>query len=216
MATPAHVWTAAFRQAGVPEVYGLDELADALLAFQVLGRLPGRQAAVLTGVWGGGGGAAVAASDALARAGLEMASILPETGRRIASLIGEIGSIFINPVDVSQARGRLPVLRQCLEALAADPGVDFLLVQEEIDVMLRGRGWEDVSAFNAFVCEVKQSLSRPLVMVLPTGLSEEYRQKAADSFTSCGIPVFPSATRAAGALAVVARYQDYHRPAVLH
>jgi len=97
-----------------------------------------------------------------------------------------------------------------LELLAADPGVDAILIQEDIDIMLVNRPWAEVKELNDFVCALRGQLARPIVMSLPPGDNEDRRLEAAGAFEACGIAAFPSMPRAARALANVRQYYACH------
>ncbi|MDY6912822.1 MAG: CoA-binding protein, partial [Chloroflexota bacterium] len=65
-------WQVALRQAGAIVVETIEEMADTLMAFQNTTTLQGNRAAIITGIWAGGGGMSVAATDAMARHGLDV------------------------------------------------------------------------------------------------------------------------------------------------
>lgn len=88
------VYSAAFRQAGLLQVDGLDELLDTALLVAG-GDARGGGLALLTN----GGGAAILAVDALERAGGKLAALSPATQARIRSRISANGACA-NPVDI--------------------------------------------------------------------------------------------------------------------
>jgi acyl-CoA synthetase (NDP forming)/GNAT superfamily N-acetyltransferase len=121
-ATPLVTQEALFAQAGIIALRGLGELVEtaALLACQPLPT--GDRIAVVSNA----GGAGVLAADACGDNGLQVAVLSPATQRRLAKLL-PAGAAVAGPVDTTAAVGGEP-FRACLEEVAADDGVDALLV----------------------------------------------------------------------------------------
>jgi acyl-CoA synthetase (NDP forming)/GNAT superfamily N-acetyltransferase len=120
-ATPLVTQEALFRQAGIIAVPGLGELVEgaALLAAQPLPA--GNQVAIVSNA----GGAGVLAADACGDSGLRVPALSAATRRRLASLL-PAGAAVTNPVDTTAAVSR-DAFRACLEAVAADEGIDAVL-----------------------------------------------------------------------------------------
>jgi len=121
-ATPLVTQEALFAQAGIIAVPGLGELveATALLASQPLPA--GNRIAIVSNA----GGAGVLAADACGDSGLQVALLSAATQRRLARLLPP-GAAVAGPVDTTAAVAADP-FRSCLEEVAADDGVDALLV----------------------------------------------------------------------------------------
>ncbi len=101
----------------------LDELLDVATA---LGRPhgPSRRVAVVTS----SGGAGSLALDHIDQAGLELAELAPETSEAIAGLVPDFGTSQ-NPVDVTaQVINDSSSLARVVSLVAADPGVDAVLL----------------------------------------------------------------------------------------
>ena len=79
LAGSAEIWEAAFRQTGVIQASGIDEVCDVLVALRHLGRRPGRRILVS----GGGGGLGTNAADLAGLAGLDIPP--PDRGDRTES-----------------------------------------------------------------------------------------------------------------------------------
>jgi len=210
LSTPGNVWSAVLQQAGVAQAFSFEEYADLLMLFQDWVQFPGRNVALLTGVLGGGGGAAVSGSDACVRAGLNVVPLHSETMTVLGDILGRVGSILQNPVDMSQAVGRTPLLEKCFKSVAADPGVQQIIVQEEIDVVVSAYPLEAALEFNRFVRDQLLASGKPFVMVLPPGDAEPARLAVQQVFRDSGVPVFPSLDRAARALSIAAQYGERH------
>jgi acyl-CoA synthetase (NDP forming)/GNAT superfamily N-acetyltransferase len=123
VATPLVAREALFDQAGIIPVESLGELLDtaALLASQPLPA--GRNVAVISNV----GGAAVLAADACARYGLSVHQFSSEIRRRLAHGLLAPGAAVKGPVNTTAAISETS-FRICLELIAADQGVDAVLV----------------------------------------------------------------------------------------
>jgi acyl-CoA synthetase (NDP forming)/RimJ/RimL family protein N-acetyltransferase len=120
-ATPVVTQEALFGQAGIIAVTGLGELVEvaALLAAQPLPA--GERVAIVTNA----GGAGVLAADACGDHGLQVPVLAAATRRRLAGLLPS-GAAVTNPVDTTAAVTQ-DAFRTCLEAVAADDGIDAVL-----------------------------------------------------------------------------------------
>jgi acyl-CoA synthetase (NDP forming)/GNAT superfamily N-acetyltransferase len=121
-ATPLVTQEALFAQAGIIALHGLGELVEAaaLLACQPLPA--GDRIAIVSNA----GGAGVLAADACGDNGLHVAVLSAAAQRRLAKLLPP-GAAVAGPVDTTAAVTGEP-FRACLEEVAADDGVDAVLV----------------------------------------------------------------------------------------
>jgi acetyltransferase len=115
--------------AGAAGVVRLDTIEDAVEALEYLVRVAppkGPGIAVMTN----SGALTSLISEYAARAGVELAALNAETKAKIAAALGPLANPA-NPLDT-----RSTVVTQahtaCMDALAADPGVDLLLMAEEL------------------------------------------------------------------------------------
>ncbi len=206
MASSAPVWSAALRQVGAIEARSLEELTDCLLLLQQPAPVRVRNVAVVGGLADGGGGISVSGSDACNDNELTVPELSTGTKESLQQLIGEVGSILRNPVDVSPAQFRGPdTLFRALEVVAHEPGIDVVLLQEDMDIMLSFLGQPETGVINTFLARFPQACGKPLVMVLPPGSAEPERVELEDRLLTAGIPVFPTMARAARALSLVSR-----------
>ena len=115
------VFDAAIARAGMLRV---DTLQELFLAAQTLSRFRGNRSDHLT-IFGNGGGAGVIAADAAASAGVELATLSPETRGQLDALLPSNWS-HGNPIDIL---GDAPVTRyeQTLKILNADHDAGALL-----------------------------------------------------------------------------------------
>lgn len=207
LASSAAIWSAAIKQAGAIEVRSLEELTDSLLIFQQLGYWKGSNVAIIGGLADGGGGISVSASDACMEAGLKLPPLSTRTREKLTKLLGEVGSILRNPVDVSPAQfGGLSTLFQAIELVAEDPVIELVLIQEDVDILLSLMSHKDVRRINDSFADLKSRQKKPLVIVLPSGSAEPERLDMEQTLLRASIPVFPTMERAAKAIVSINKY----------
>ena len=120
-ATPLITQEALFGQAGIVATHSLGELIEAA-AFLSCQALPaGRRIAIVSNA----GGAGVLAADACGDSGLSVATLSPDTQRRLGRLLPP-GATVAGPVDTSASVG-VKAFRDCLEVVSADERVDAVL-----------------------------------------------------------------------------------------
>ena len=208
LASSAPVWSAMLRQSRAIEAMNLEELTDCLLLLQKIGATRARGIGIVGGLADGGGGISVSGSDACADNGLDIPELRSTTAAGLRELIGEVGSILRNPVDVSPAQFRgLDVLFESIKRVASDPGVELLIVQEDVDIMLSYLGDSETDSINDFLSTLPDVCRKPLVMVMPPGSCEAKRLVSVGRLQEARIPVFPTMSRAARAISLVS-----HRP----
>jgi acetyltransferase len=131
LAGESRVWQAVLDELAVIQVQTLEELLD--VAKQISSNpnhveMAGSGIAVVTF----GGGSGVLSADQAARRGLAVPALLPETRDKVALLIPPIAST-VNPIDLTpqtyQAGNWLDTLPEALDLIAADLGVDGILLQ---------------------------------------------------------------------------------------
>jgi len=205
LASSAAIWSAMLRQAGAIEAYSLEELTDTLLIFQQLNCWQGTSAAIIGGLADGGGGISVSAGDACVERGLRIPPLSPETKQELGKLLGEVGSILRNPVDVSQAHG-MATLFQAIDLVARDTVIDIVLIQEDIDILLPIYSWKGLEEINEFFIELGGRHNKPIIVVLPPGSAESERLQIEQRLLAASTPVFCSMERAAKAIYKLNQY----------
>jgi acyl-CoA synthetase (NDP forming) len=201
LASSAAIWSAMLKQAGAIEVHSLEELTDALLIFQLLEHGQGTRAAIVGGLADGGGGNSVAAGDACMENGLRVPPLSSDTKQKLSELLGDIGGILRNPVDVSQAQFRgLPTLFQAIDLIVRDAACDIILIQEDIEILLPIYSQKGLEEINEFIIELRRRQNKPIIVILPPGSVEAQRLQTEQKLLSGSIPVFCSMERAARAI----------------
>jgi acyl-CoA synthetase (NDP forming) len=212
LASSATIWSVMLKQAGAIEVRNLEELTDTLLIFQQLGHWQGTRAAVVGGLADGGGGNSVAAGDACSENGLEVPSLSAETKQRLSDLVGEVGSILCNPVDLSTAQFRgLPTLFRVIDLVARDTTTDVVLIQEDVEILLPIYSLKGLEEITEFFIELRKRQNKPIIVILPPGSAEAERLQIEQRLLAASIPVFCSMERAAKAIYRLNQYSCCHK-----
>ncbi len=207
LASSAAVWSAMLKQAGAIEVHSLEEMTDTLLIFQQIGDWQGTRAAIIGGLADGGGGNSVAAADACMGNGLKVPPLSVKAKQELSELLGEVGSILRNPVDVSQAQFRgLETLFQSIDLVTRDIAIDVILIQEDTDILLPIYSWKGLEEINDFFIELGIRQNKPVIIVLPPGSTEPERMQIEQKLLAASIPVFCSMERAAKAIYNINQY----------
>src|SRR5215472_11592165 len=196
-ATPLITRQALFAQAGIIAAAGLGELVEAaaLLASQPLPA--GDRIAVVSNA----GGASVLAADACDDNGLQVAVLSAATQRRLARLLPS-GAAVAGPVDTTPSVDR-DSFRSCLEEVAADDGVDAVLV-----VTVPTAIAELTQAVStARICKplVAAVLDQPQAVLLRPAVCD----RTPDADRPAAVPVYAYPEGAARALGHAVRYRAW-------
>jgi len=204
-------------QSGAIEARSLEELADCLLLMQQLGPVRARNVGVVGGLADGGGGISVSGSDACNDNGLNVPALQQSTREQLRDLIGDIGSILRNPVDISPAQFRgVETICRSLKIIASDPSIDVIMLQEDVDIMHSYLGVAETRQVNQRIVRLPEECGKPIIIVLPVGSVEADRVAAENLFLTAGIPVFPTMARAARALALISQRPGQTGPVLLY
>jgi len=210
LVSSAAIWSSMLKQAGAITVRSLEELTDTLLVFQQLGHGQGTRAAIIGGLADGGGGNSVAAGDACTENGLKIPPLSFETKQKLIELVGEVGSILRNPVDVSQAQFRgLSTLFQAIDLIVRDAASDIVLLQEDVEILLPIYSRKGLEEINEFLIELARRQNKPIIVVLPPGSVEVERLEIEQILLAASIPVFCSMERAAEAIYKLDQYSRW-------
>ena len=130
-----------------------------------------------------------------------------KTKQKLSELLGEVGSILRNPVDVSQAQFRgLETLFQSIDLVTRDTTIDVILIQEDTDILLPIYSWKGLEEINDFFIELGSRQNKPIIIVLPPGSAESERMQIEQKLLAASIPVFCSMERAAKAIHNINQY----------
>ncbi|MBN1613844.1 MAG: CoA-binding protein [Deltaproteobacteria bacterium] len=203
------LWAAVCRQYGIVRVHSMWEMADALLAFQLLRPSGGRRVIVM----GGGGGGSVAAADVCELEGFEVPPLPPEMREELKSLAPEVWSMISNPMDGS-VMGGMGIMRRCYQMGIDWKGADIVIANSSALWLL---DHPDGELFHRkgldYLINLAGKAGKPMVIIVDSGdpLSSwrvEATRKARETCSLAGIPVYPDIQRASRALA---HFTGYHR-----
>jgi acetyltransferase len=192
LAGAEQAYQAAFYQSGVLRANTMEELFDYSLAFAYQPLLQGQRIAIITNA----GGPGILATDALERAGLELAPLQDETKRQLEAFLPGAASAA-NPVDVL-GDALSDRYEFALQKVAADPNVDGLLV------LLTPQAMTQIEMTAHKVGQLSQQISKPILACF----MGEYRiEPGLDILAEYGVPNYPFPERAAAAFAAMRDYQ---------
>jgi acetyltransferase len=189
-------YRALFKQTGIVEVREIHEAVDFLKAFTGKKYPAGGGMAVM----GVSGGSAIVFADAGEPEGLHLANLAANTEKLLAEVVPNIGAVH-NPIDLTAgyfSASNRDKLRTAIEVTLADPGVDALCVN------LATTGGAGSTAAAEVIVEVAKGSAKPVCV-----FSSAPRDQIADArrlLDAAAVPLFPSPSRAAKALAMLVRY----------
>ncbi|MBN2462613.1 MAG: hypothetical protein JXB43_03330, partial [Dehalococcoidia bacterium] len=141
-----------------------------------------------------------------AELGLHIPPLFEETRRKLTCILGQVGSILRNPVDVSQSGSNPDIIREALGAVLADSAIDLVIIQEDAGILLKYFPLEWVQDINTVFVDFRANQEKPIVVVSPPGASDLQRLEIERRLTQASIPVFPTMERAAKAIANLSSY----------
>ncbi len=203
LAGSGNIWKAVVQQTGAISVSGFEALVDCLMGFSMLPEDLGDRIAILSGP----GGLAVAAAEACGNYGLKLADLADKTVSRLKRFIASTGTSLANPVDVGlTASMQMEIYIESARALAADPGVD--------SIMVIGAGLTDATNWMYIegIIEIQRDSGKPFIVVNIPG----FDPALASTFFREGVPFFDSVERAITVYAHVRRYQVWNKDRSAH
>jgi len=199
------VWKAALQQDGAIQVDDIDEMIDLSLLFDFMEPAAGQNTAII----GVGGGNSVLVADTWAAAGLSVPGFSPEIRERLKQeLGGEAGSSYHNPMDIF-AMFTIESLHKVIGILSGQPGIDNIMVHLPIGLISMVTTLP-VTASTEILIQLPAEIKRRLLVVLYSPFTRDdvdLMLKSGKALYEGGIPVYPSAGRAARALK---RFVQYH------
>jgi acyl-CoA synthetase (NDP forming) len=165
---------------------------------------------IICGLTDGGGGEAVLSADACAAQGIDVIPFTDKTRRELLGVLGQVGSVLVNPVDVSQRSGNLQAFERTIELVAAEPDVDLIAVYENVDLLIAFLSRPLADAMNDIVAKAGRKYGKPVIVISPPGALDKDRLEVEFKLSEAGTAVFPSMERAARAIANVRRHCWLH------
>ncbi|MBP7763663.1 MAG: acetate--CoA ligase family protein [Syntrophaceae bacterium] len=213
MAGGEKIWNAFFRQTGAVRVESLEEMAETALAFERLGRVRGRGVAVI----GTGGGIGVAAADACAREGLNLAAFPEDLMAKLREFIPPAGNMIRNPLDAHLILIEPDLLGKTLDMLSARPWLDMFIISLHMDWLFsRGEGAATRRIAEYIAEEARRhTKGKPLVVALrqfaPSAPIRHTLDTVKSILLAAGVPFYDGIPKAAAALAKMVKYHEFHK-----
>ena len=190
-----HAYRAAFSQAGVVRAESIEEMFDFSTVFSYQPLLRGNRIAIVTNA----GGPGIMATDAVERAGLQMASLNAKTMETLQSGLPSASNIY-NPIDVlGDAQAEHYGL--ALEAVLQDDGVSGVIVILTPQVMTR------IEKSAETVGQIATRYEKPVVGCF---MGEAKIGIGIRTLNRYRVPNFSFPERAANALRAMAAYYRWH------
>jgi acyl-CoA synthetase (NDP forming) len=207
LAGKSRIWESALRQAGAIEVRTLDELVDAVLAFQCLPAIESGGVALI----GSGGGTGVLGADECEEAGLTVPPLPEETMAALRRFIPEEGTGLRNPVDIPFRQNRQQ-FQETINIVASRSEIASLIIHLQIDHLLDLLGEKELANWTNALVAIARDCAKPVIVVFRTSAFPEAVKALLEQqqiLTPAGIPVYPTIRRAAQAISMALRQQRY-------
>jgi acyl-CoA synthetase (NDP forming) len=188
MVGSAQVYEAAFRRAGVLAVADIRSLLD--LALVLPARQPVRGPRV--GIVSMSGGAGVMMADRATASGLTLATFGEAMRQELEAVLRGFSPVA-NPLDYGAIYGSLDAVRRCFAAVAADPGVDVVIVFIGLSPHLAG-------VIEPILEEIQIRYEKPVVVAWLGG-----PRHGLTGLRDRGVPAFDDPSRAVDAVAQLVR-----------
>jgi len=209
------VWDELLQQVGAIRVYSLEELVDMLVTLSFLPTPQGRR----VGIFGGGGGASVLATDDWAKHGFVLPPLPQVVREDIRSLVTtEAGLILNNPVDLSSFAYSESFYNLVRRLLTYEGFVDLSVIH----IGFGQAAWFSASTFDTqidffrdAVIKIHHEINKPLVLVMQYLITGwDWRKAIEDLQRGCseaGLPVYYSMASTAKAIDQLLRYHENRR-----
>ncbi len=194
LANPEHIMDGFLKQCGIIRMDSLEELFDAARALDLQPLPRGKRVAVITNA----GGPGILASDAIERAGLELASFAENTISRLKEIL-PAEAATANPVDMI-ASANEDTYKQALEIILADGQVDsvlLIIVKPPVNSTPKG-----------IISALEDQLLATNKTVIPVLMADRDETFGLDKLKKLKLPVFSYPESAVKALATMGRYQQ--------
>jgi acyl-CoA synthetase (NDP forming) len=194
---------AAFKQAGVISVHGVEELLDITMAFKCPYLPDGNRVGIIVGA----GGAGVAASDACEILGLKVEKLPEEAALELKDILRGLippSSGFSNPVDLvwlpfGQASKIHP---QIIEVMSRTVDAFMILEYDPFATVTRDVFAEE---YRETMLKTMEKIKKPMVLVAP----HPTRDLDISPWTKSGLPVYSTPERAAKALSALTQRSKF-------
>ena len=214
MAGAFHLWPNLARQHGAILVDSIEEMQDFIKLHRFMPP-PKTEKSCLVAF---GGGCSVTYSDVCAGHGIALPKLSAETRQTLTEFIAAVGTITLNPVDVSAGGWQPGVLEKTITAVGKDPNIDSVIFVSQMVFLInmsRRLGFDPKKVLEeqaAGIGAAARATGLPVLCSNPPayeGLeAEEIRLYLKKELEKNGIPSFPTIERTVKAFK---RHYDYHQ-----
>lgn len=193
LANPEHIMDGFLKQCGVLRMDSLEELFDAARAFALQPLPGGPRVAVVTNA----GGPGILASDAIERAGLQLAAFSSKTVSALKDILPAEAATG-NPVDMI-ASANEETYQKALEIIVADEGVDsvlLIIVKPPVN-----------STPKAIISALEPTLANTGKTVIPVLMADKDETFGREDLEKLNLPAFGYPESAVKALSAMWRYK---------
>ncbi len=202
LAGSEQAYSAAFQQSGILRADTLQDVFDQALIFAYQPLIQGRRIAIVTNA----GGPGILATDAIERAGLELARFEEQTVQALQAALPPTANV-LNPIDII-GDAKSDRYRTGITAALADRNVDAVLV---LFTPQAGSEIIETATLIADLSEAQPELRKPVVASF---MGEYSLGPALALLNERRIPNYPFPERAVAALAAMAHHHEWReRPA---
>ena len=198
-------WDSLLKQVDAIQVHSMEELIDVIVLFGHMSPLTGRNIALM----GIGGGAIVQSADECANAGLNIPTLPVEIRQRLEEIYtSEAGASFRNPVDMYwRERG---LIRKAVKIVADCDQIDLLMIQILVGVNSKKETVLLEQYLESILSLGKEIAHRTAVVLrlIDPARFWPFALEAQRALGEASFPVYPSASRAANA---IAKFIEYYR-----
>jgi acetyltransferase len=190
-------YEAAFHQSGILRADTMQDVFDQALIFAYQPLIGGDRIAIVTNA----GGPGILATDAIERAGLQLAQFEPTTVQRLQAKLPPTAN-FYNPIDII-GDARSDRYHVGIEAALADPNVDAVLV------LFTPQAGSEVAETAQVIADLAEAQSEPRKPVVASFMGEKSLGPAQEILNERKIPNYPFPERSVAALTAMASYQHW-------
>lgn len=191
-------YKAMFEQTGIIEIREIHEAVDFLKALAA-GKYPEQRGVAVMGV---SGGSAIVFADAGEPEGVTLCELSEVTRQKLVTVVPDIGAIH-NPIDLTAgyfSAANQEKLKTAVTAALEDENVGTVCIN------LATTGNAGSVAAAQVLGRIAETAAKPIVVFSSSPKSQV--GEALEIFATAKIPVLPSPSRAAKAVAMLARYRD--------
>ena len=214
MAGTFHMWPTLARQFGVMLLDSIEEMHDFIKLHRLMPPAKSEKSCLVAF----GGGCSVTYSDICAWHGISLPQLADDIRKRLSEFIAAVGTITLNPVDVSASGWQPGVLEKTLSTVGQDPNIESIIFVSQMVFLInmsRRLGFDPKKVLEeqaAGIGAAARATGLPIVCGNPVayeGLeAEEIRLYLKKELEKQGIPSFPTIERTVKALK---RHYQYHR-----